>query len=118
LDDILIFSKDPTKHDDTVREVLEQLCAYQLYTNLKKCKFGTNMVEFLGFIVGPKGISMDPLQTEAIQNWPTPNSFKDIQIFLGFANFYRRFIQSYSRIVSPMMDLLKGAQNSRQTGPF
>jgi hypothetical protein len=61
LDDILIFSKDPTKYDNIVREVLEQLRAYQLYTNLKKCEFGTNIVEFLGFIVGLKGISMDPL---------------------------------------------------------
>ncbi len=52
-------------------KVLEQLQTYWLYTNLKKCKFSTNIVEFLGFIVGPKGISMDPLQTKAIWNWPT-----------------------------------------------
>jgi transposase InsO family protein len=72
----------------------------------------------LGFIVRTDGVTMDPSRVEAITKWPTPASFNDVQIFLGFANFYRRFIESYSKIVGPITDLLKGSVQGKKPGPF
>lgn len=61
----------------------------------------------LGFIIDREGISMDPDRVKAVQEWPAPESVYDIQVFLGFANFYQRFLSGYSRIVSPITDLTK-----------
>jgi len=61
---------------------------------------------------------MDPSWVEAITKWESPWSYRDIQVFLGFANFYRWFIYKYSAIAKPITDLLKGAKNGRKAGPF
>jgi hypothetical protein len=78
-----------------------------LQANLEKCQFHVTTVEFLGYVISPTGISMDPAKVKAITSWPVPASVRDIQVFLGFANFYRRFIKNFSRIVSPITSLLK-----------
>ena len=72
----------------------------------------------MGFIVGRDGIRIDPERIKSIQEWPIPESYKDIQIFFGFANFYRRFITRYSRITSYITSLLKGSQKGVKLGPF
>ena len=108
LDDILVYSEDPSKHEEDVKRVLERLRKFGLYTNLKKCQFKTAEVEFLGFVVGTSGVQMDHSRVVSIQEWPVPSTVRELQVFLGFANFYRRFIAGYSSIVSPMTDLLKG----------
>ena len=118
LDDILIFSNSPEEHWRHVREVLERLRQYQLYANLGKCEFGVTQVEFLGYLISTKGVLMDPRRVEAIAAWETPKSFRDVQVFLGFANFYRRFIHRYSVIAKPITDLLKGAKEGRKGGLF
>ena len=118
LDDILIFSEDPGEHTEAVRQVLERLRTHKLFANPKKCAFGTDTVEFLGFLVGPKGIEMDPSRVEAIRDWPLPASFRDIQVFLGFTNFYRRFIRSYSKVAHPLTELLKGIESGKKASPF
>jgi hypothetical protein len=64
------------------------------------------------------GVTMDPSRVEAITKWPTPSSFKDVQIFLRFTNFYRRFINSYSKIIALIIDLLKGSVQGKKPGPF
>ena len=61
---------------------------------------------------------MDPSRVKSIRFWPEPESFRDVQVFLGFTNFYRRFIKSYSKITLPLTDLLKGMENRRKSGPF
>ena len=118
LDDILIFSDSIDKHWDHVRQVLARLRRFELFANLKKCKFCTTEVEFLVFIVTTNGITMDPSRVSAIAQWPWPDSFHDVQVFLGFANFYRRFIKWYAKIAGPLSDLLKGSKNGKKTGPF
>jgi hypothetical protein len=69
----------------------------------------TKLVEFLGFIVTPEGVVMDPDRVRTITEWLEPEGYKDIQVFLGFANFYWRFIFNYSSIVRPMVDYMTAA---------
>ena len=89
LDDILIYSQAGESHEDHVWQVLERLQQYKLYANLKKCIFSATSIEYLGFIVGMEGVSMDPDHVTTVMEWPQPTSFMEVQQFLGFANFYR-----------------------------
>ena len=118
LDDILIYSRDAEEHKRHLRLVLERLRKYALYANRKKCHFFTDSVEFLGFIVGSEGVSMDPRRVDTVAAWPQPTTYREVQQFLGFANFYRRFIQGYSRIARPLTSLLKGSVNGKKPGPL
>ena len=88
LDDILIYSGDEAEHDRHVEEVLDRLVQWGLFCKASKCAFSTKSVEFLGFIVTPGGVVMDPVRVQTIQEWPEPTGYKDIQVFLGFCNFY------------------------------
>jgi len=108
LDDILIYSGKEAEHEQHVRSVLDRLRQWDLYANLEKCTFNTKTVTFLGFVVTPEGISMEPERVAAIAEWPLPSSVRDIQVFLGFTGFYRRFIHHYSIIAMPLTDLLRG----------
>ena len=107
LDDILIYSETPEDHLQHVREVLHRLRDNNLYAKVEKCAFSVDTTDFLGFIVGPDGLRMDDAKIQVIRDWPTPRKVKDIQSFLGFANFYRRFIASYSDIVVPLTRLTR-----------
>ncbi|KAM3474855.1 hypothetical protein MY5147_004055 [Beauveria neobassiana] len=114
LDDILIYSEDPAAHTQHVREVLERLLNAGLYANLAKCEFGITTVTFLGFGVSPEGVHMERSRIEDIAAWPLPRSVKEVQAFIGFANFYRRFIRNFSRIVKPLTDISRVGR----TGPI
>ena len=92
LDDILIYSKSRAEHLHHLQMVLSTLLQYHLHLQLKKCSFGKDSVLFLGHIVSQAGISVDPAKIEAVQKWPTPTNLKEIRAFLGFANYYRRFV--------------------------
>ena len=118
LDDILIYSKTLEEHVVHVKEVLERLRMHKLFAKPSKCTFLTDRVEFLGFVVDSNGVSMEEGRVEAIKNWPKPTSIKELQVFLGFANFYRRFVRGYSELTAPMTNLLKGTKNGKQVGPF
>ncbi|XP_053575677.1 uncharacterized protein LOC128664910 [Bombina bombina] len=72
---------------------------------MEKCQFHKDTIKFLGYIISPKGIQMDPEKLTAIANWPTPTSMKSLQRFLGFTNFYRKFINHFSSIVQPLTQL-------------
>lgn len=107
LDDILIFSNTWEEHQEHVKEVLRRLRKHKLYAKIDKCLFHASSVEFLGYNVSPDRVSMDTSKTDSIRAWPTPGSVKEIQSFLGFANFYRRFIANYSGIVQPLTRLTR-----------
>ncbi|CAJ0968468.1 unnamed protein product [Ranitomeya imitator] len=107
LDDILIFSDDWESHVKQVRMVFQVLRANSLFVKGSKCLFGVQKVSFLGFIFTPSTIEMDPVKVQAIQDWIQPTSLKSLQKFLGFANFYRRFICNFSSIAKPLTDLTK-----------
>ena len=87
--------------------MLKHLKEFRLFLKLKKCKFMTTKVEFLGFIVSSKGVSMDTCRVKTVTEWPEPTSIKEIQTFLRFMNFYRRFIAQYSKITALITDYLR-----------
>jgi len=99
LDDILICSDNITQHWRHVKEVLKRLRKAGLYAKAEKCEFHSDSVEYLGYVLFPSGLTMSDAKVKTIQEWPEPKKVKDIQPFLGFANFYRRFIFNYSDIV-------------------
>lgn len=113
LDDILIYSENEDEHTLHVRMVLERLRQYKLYANPKKCFFRTKEIDFLGFIVTPDGVRMEESRVTTITEWPLPTSVRELQVFLGFANFYRRFIAGYSQMSAPLSELLKGDTQAR-----
>jgi hypothetical protein len=107
LDDILIYSQDLASHKKHVREVLLRLRKHRLYAKPEKCAFHTTSVEYLGYLLSPDGLTMSSEKIQAIVDWPEPRKVKDVQSFLGFANFYRRFIFNYSDIVVPLTRLTR-----------
>jgi len=117
LDDILIFSSDPSQHTQHVREVLKRLKKHGLYCKASKCEFSTNSTEFLGYICTPEGLKMDESKVQTIRDWPQPRNVRDIQSFLGFANFYRRFIHNYSELVIPLTRLTHKSSRWEWTAP-
>ena len=107
LDDILIYSRSAEDHAQHVEEVLRRLCANDLYAKIEKCDFSVDTTNFLGFIISPQGLQMDESKIKVIQDWPAPRKVKEVQSFLGFANFYRRFIAHYSKITVPLTRLTR-----------
>ena len=107
LDDILIFSKTEEEHKEHVKKILRKLMDENLRIKIEKTEFHAKEVDFLGFVVGREGVKMDKKKVQAVLEWPTPKTVKDVQSFLGFANFYRRFIQGYSGIMEPVSSLTR-----------
>ncbi|KAI2644146.1 Transposon Tf2-6 polyprotein [Labeo rohita] len=105
LDDILIFSFSLQVHTQHVCQVLKRLLENQLYVKAEKCVFHAKSVLFLGHIISAEGIKADPAKVRAVAEWPTPDSWKALQRFLGFANFYRRFIRNFSLVAAPLTAL-------------
>jgi hypothetical protein len=94
-------------HVDHVKKVLQPLQDHSLWAKAEKCEFFKHSINFLGYIVSDKGLSMDPKKVDTVMSWPIPMNVRDIQSFLGFANFYRRFIKSYSKVAAPLTQLLR-----------
>lgn len=116
LDDILVFSDTEEQHEAHVREVLDRLRQAKLYLKISKCEWHTQRTEFLGYIVSPNGISIDPERAKTAQDWPEPRTVRDIRVFLGFMNYYRRFIANFSRIALPLTELTKKGSNAAKGG--
>ena len=105
LDDILIFSDNEEDHTRHVEEVLKRLMENNLFAKLTKCEFAKTEVGFLGLIISTEGISMEKEKIKAIQEWAQPTTVKQLQAFLGFVNFYRRFIKDFSLIARILHEL-------------
>ncbi|KAI4897624.1 hypothetical protein NFI96_008578 [Prochilodus magdalenae] len=108
LDDILVYSSNYADHVSHVRQVLRCLLHHRLFVKLEKCEFHKSTLSYLGYILSPQGVQMDDSKIQAVLKWPQPHTVKELQRFLGFANFYRRFIQNYSIVTVPLTSLLRG----------
>lgn len=111
LDDILIFSKTYEEYMEHVKKVLKKLEEKELYVKLKKCEFYKHEIRFLGYMISQDGIGPDPEKIRAIKEWPEPETVKDVQSFVGLANFYRRLIKGFSKIAILLTNLTKKAIN-------
>jgi hypothetical protein len=107
LDDILIFSKTLDEHKKHVHQVLKKLLSANLLVELKKSKFHTQEVDFLGCTIEPGKIRMQESKLAALKDWPTPNSVTDVRAFLGYTNFYRKFLKGYGEGARALTDLTK-----------
>ena len=107
LDDILIYSDNPLEHEEHVRKVLLRLRKAGLQADIKKCEFNVTHTKYLGFVISTDGIEVDPEKVEVIRNWKHPTTVKGVQSFLGFCNFYRRFIRNYGKIAAPLTQLTR-----------
>jgi hypothetical protein len=107
LDDILIFTETLEEHRRITRLVLERMREHKLYLRYDKCEFEKEKVEYLGVVISHNHVEMDPVKVAGVAEWPIPKSKKEVQSFLGFANFYRRFIEDFSHHARPLFDLTK-----------
>ncbi|CAI7760844.1 unnamed protein product [Closterium sp. NIES-53] len=107
LDDILIYSRDMKQHIEHLRRVFEILRREKFYVKLSKSKFALKKVQFLGHMVSAQGVHVNPKKIEAVRTWKTPENVKELQQFLGFANYYNRFVPQYAKIATPLINLLK-----------
>jgi hypothetical protein len=118
LDDIVVYSNLLEQHREHVRLIRAKLQEAGLYLKLSKCDFEMQRISFVGFIVTPEGVKIDPDRVRTIAKWPEPASHRDIQVFLSFANFYRRYISSFSHLAKSIIVLLKARSNGHFLGPF
>ena len=110
MDDILIHSIEQTLQTERTKRVLQRLTEHDLYLKIEKCKFNQKEVEFLGMIIRHNEVIMDPVKLAGIADWPIPRNVKEVRSFLRFDNFYRKFINGYSKLAEPMTRLTKGDQ--------
>jgi len=106
MDNMIIATEDDEAlHELCINHILDKLEKYNLFLKPEKCKFHQREVEYLGVLIGNGTVKMDPIKVQGIADWPTPQTVKDVQSFLGFCNFYRIFIKNFSDIAHPLNDL-------------
>jgi len=110
LEDILIFTKTEEEHEQAVRRVLEILMKHKLFLRLEKCEFHQKQIEYLGLVISENKVAIDPVKVAGVREWPVLENWTDVQAFIGFVNFYRRFIQDFSTIARPLFDLTHSDQ--------
>ena len=107
MDDILIAATTIKELQQLTLRVLQKLRDNDLFLKPEKCEFEKQEVEYLGFIIRPERIAMDPKKLAGIEDWPSPKTVRQVRSFIGFGNFYRRFIERFSHIVKPLTALTK-----------
>ncbi|KAL0534176.1 hypothetical protein IC582_028460 [Cucumis melo] len=95
------------EHEEHLHQVLETLRANKLYAKFSKCEFWLKKVTFLDHVVSSEGFSVDPAKIEAVTNWPRPSTASETRSFLGLASYYRRFVEDFLRIASPLTQLTR-----------
>ena len=110
IDDISVATDIEEEHNELVEEVLRRLEENNLFVKPEKYKWKVREVEFLGVVIGPRGVEMQKEKVEGVLNWPAPRNIKEVQKFLGLANYYRRFIKDFAKIAAPLHVLVRKEQ--------
>ena len=106
MDNLFLFAKDLRSLEENTKRVLQRLLDNDLYLKPRKCEFTQTKVEWLGMIIEENRIC-GCWELKGIRDWPIPTTVKEVRGFLGFGNFYQRFIQHYSNIAKPLNDMTK-----------
>ena len=107
IDDILIYSRTPGKHTHHLWTALEVLRRCELYIKFSKCEFWLNKVAFLGYVVSNERVSVEPQKIEAVTNCPGPKNPTKVRSFLSSVGYYRRFVQNFLKIATPLTNLTR-----------
>jgi len=110
IDDILVATNTEEGHNKLVEEILKRLEENNLFIKPKKCKWKVREVEFLGVVIGPRGVEMQKKKVEGVLNWPASQNIKEVQKFLDLANYYRRFIKDFARLAALLHVLVRKEQ--------
>jgi len=110
INNILVAMDTEEGHDELVEEVLKRLEENDLFVKPEKCKWKVREVEFLGVVISPKRVKIQREKMERVLNWPASRNIKKVQKFLGLANYYRRFIKDFAKIVAPLHVLVRKEQ--------
>ena len=102
LDDVLIYSTMVEEHFELLEKVFACLCKYKFYCKLKKCSFLQWTTTFLGFDIMPEGLQISDAKVRSLKEWPKPTTIQQVQLFLGFMQFFHKFIKGFSKIVEPL----------------
>ena len=114
LDYVIVFSKTPKDHIERLHGVFHKLFMAGLKLKPRKCEFFKSKIAYLGHIVSAKGIETDPKKVEAVKNWTIPKTFTDVRSFLGFTNYYRRFIKDYAKVARLLNILISGENTAKK----
>ena len=107
INDVIVGTEMEEGHDELVVEVIKRLEENDLYMKPEKCKWKVREMDFLGVVIGPEGIKMEKEKVKGVLEWLTLKCVKDVQKFLGLANYYRRFIEGFATVARPLHDLVK-----------
>ena len=114
LDDIIVFSKTPEKHLTRLRVVFEKRKKAELKLKPSKCEFFKQELTCLDIVVSKNGIQTDSKKVEAIHKWNVPTNVTEVRSFLGFTNYYQRFIKKYAKVAKPLYKLISGENTSKK----
>jgi len=110
IDNVIVETETEEGHNEIVVEILKRMEENNLYVKLEKCKWKVREVGFLEVVIGLERIKMEEEKVKGILDWLTPKCVKDVQKFLGLANYYRRFIEGFTSIARPLHNMVKKDQ--------
>jgi hypothetical protein len=111
-DDICLASTSPEAHLADLRELFSILRQHKFYININKLQLFRSSIKWLGFVVSADGVRMDPAKIQAVTEWPLPKDAHQLRQFLGFANYFRKFIRGMASMAAPLTDLLSKTVHS------
>ena len=117
LDDVLIYSANIVEHCEHLRKVLNKLREHRLYAKASKCDILKTSVEFLGQQIQQGGMTLTEAKLKVVQDWGAPKNVRDVRSFLGFANYYRRFVKDFAAIADTLTSLTR-KEVTWQWGPY